>query len=261
MSFETILFELTDDVAVLTLNRPDKLNAFSIDMHKEIRAALKQTVKDKARALVITGAGRAFCAGADLGARDVKAEGEMDLGALLEKYYNPLILSLKDLPMPVIGAVNGVAAGAGANFALACDLVFAARSASFIQAFIKIGLVPDAGGSFHLPRLIGMQRAMALAMTGDKLDAETAEQWGMIYQCVDDDTLMDTAMDCARHLATQPTRSIGLIKRLMTASLGNDLNTQLELERQMQRVAGLGTDYREGVQAFLEKRAPKFTGT
>ncbi len=261
MSFETILFEISDDVALLTLNRPDKLNAFSVDMHKEIRAAIKQAVKDKARALVITGAGRAFCAGADLGARDLSTDEELDLGGLLEKYYNPLILTLKDLPMPVIGAVNGVAAGAGANIALACDLVFAARSASFIQAFIKIGLVPDAGGSFHLPRLIGMQRAMALAMTGDKLDAETAEAWGMIYKCVDDETLMDEVMGCARHLATQPTRSIGLIKRLMTASLGNDLNTQLDLERNMQRVAGLGTDYREGVQAFLEKRAPRFTGT
>ncbi len=261
MTFETILFDISDNVALLTLNRPDKLNAFSVDMHKEIRASIKQAVKDKARALVITGSGRAFCAGSDLGARDVTADEEMDLGGLLEKYYNPLILTLKELPMPVIGAVNGVAAGAGANVALACDLVFAARSASFIQAFIKIGLVPDAGGSFLLPRLIGMQRAMALAMTGDKLDAETAEAWGMIYRCVDDETLMDEVISCARHLATQPTRSIGLLKRLMTASLGNDLKTQLDLERNMQRVAGLGTDYREGVQAFLEKRAAKFTGT
>jgi 2-(1,2-epoxy-1,2-dihydrophenyl)acetyl-CoA isomerase len=261
MGFETILFEISDDVALLTLNRPDKLNAFSVDMHKEIRAALKQSEKHKARALVITGAGRAFCAGADLGARDISTDDELDLGDLLEKYYNPLILTLKDLPMPVIGAVNGVAAGAGANLALACDLVFAARSASFIQAFIRIGLVPDAGGSFHLPRLVGPQRAMALAMTGDKLDAETAEHWGMIYKCVDDDALMDEVMGCARHLATQPTRSLGLIKRLMTASLGNDLKTQLDLERNMQRVAGLGGDYREGVQAFLEKRAPNFTGT
>lgn len=260
MAYQTILLDIADDVATVTLNRPDKLNAFSVEMHEELRAAIKEIKAAKARAMVLTGAGRAFCAGADLGARDLATEEKLDLGALLEKYYNPLIRALHRLPMPVIAAVNGVAAGAGANIALGCDLVFAARSASFIQAFIRIGLVPDAGGTYMLPRLIGLQRAMGLAITGDKIDAETAAQWGMIWKCVDDDALMDEVTVFARHIATQPTRSIGLIKRALYASLGNDLDSQLDLERNLQRVAGYGTDYREGVQAFLEKRPAKFTG-
>ncbi|MDP6351690.1 MAG: 2-(1,2-epoxy-1,2-dihydrophenyl)acetyl-CoA isomerase PaaG [Alphaproteobacteria bacterium] len=261
MSTQTILLDIADDVAVITLNRPDKLNAFNEDMHKELRAAIKQVKTDKARALVLTGAGRAFCAGADLGARDLASGEKLDLGALLEKYYNPLVLGLRRLPLPVIAAVNGVAAGAGANIALMCDLTFAARSARFIQAFVKIGLVPDAGGTFMLPRLIGLQKAMGLAMTGDDIDAETAESWGLIWKCVEDEALMDTVMDFARHLATQPTRAIGLIKRAMLAAAGNDLESQLRLERNLQRVAGYGTDYREGVAAFMDKRPPKFTGT
>lgn len=260
MAYQTISLDIADDVATVTLNRPDKLNAFSVEMHEELRAAIKEIKAAKARAMVLTGAGRAFCAGADLGARDLATEEKLDLGALLEKYYNPLIRALHRLPMPVIAAVNGVAAGAGANIALGCDLVFAARSASFIQAFIRIGLVPDAGGTYMLPRLIGLQRAMGLAITGDKIDAETAAQWGMIWKCVDDDALMDEVTVFARHIATQPTRSIGLIKRALYASLGNDLDSQLDLERNLQRVAGYGTDYREGVQAFLEKRPAKFTG-
>lgn len=261
MSYQTITFDIADDVATLALNRPDKLNAFTVEMHEELRDAIATTRNDGARALVITGTGRAFCAGADLGTVDTKSEEARDIGLALERHYNPLILSLADLPMPVIAAVNGVAAGAGANLALAADLVFAARSASFIQAFVKIGLVPDAGGTFFLPRLIGPQRAMALALTGDKLDAETAASWGMIYRCVEDDALMDEVMGFARHLATQPTRTIGIIKRLMHASATNDLAGQLDLERNAQRKAGEGTDYREGVQAFLEKRPAKFTGT
>ncbi len=260
MAYQTILLDIADNVATVTLNRPEKLNAFSVEMHQELRAAIKEIKAAKARAMVLTGAGRAFCAGADLGARDLATEEKLDLGALLEKYYNPLIRALHRLPMPVIAAVNGVAAGAGANIALGCDLVFAARSASFIQAFIRIGLVPDAGGTYMLPRLIGLQRAMGLAITGDKIDAETAAQWGMIWKCIDDDALMDEVMEFARHIATQPTRSIGLIKRALYASLGNDLDSQLDLERNLQRVAGYGTDYREGVQAFLEKRPAKFTG-
>lgn len=260
MAYQTISLDIADDVATVTLNRPDKLNAFNVEMHEELRAAIKEIKAAKARAMVLTGAGRAFCAGADLGARDLATEEKLDLGALLEKYYNPLIRALHRLPMPVIAAVNGVAAGAGANIALGCDLVFAARSASFIQAFIRIGLVPDAGGTYMLPRLIGLQRAMGLAITGDKIDAETAAQWGMIWKCVDDDALMDEVTVFARHIATQPTRSIGLIKRALYASLGNDLDSQLDLERNLQRVAGYGTDYREGVQAFLEKRPAKFTG-
>ncbi len=261
MAYQTIIFEIADAVATLALNRPDKLNAFTGEMHEELRDALAATREGGARVLVITGTGRAFCAGADLGAVDLDSDEARDVGAALERYYNPLILSLTELPIPVIAAVNGVAAGAGANFALAADLVFAARSASFIQAFVKIGLVPDAGGTFFLPRLIGPQRAMALAVTGDRIDAETAAAWGMIYKCVDDDALIDEVTAFARHLATQPTRTIGIIKRLMKASATNDLAAQLALERDAQREAGEGNDYREGVQAFLEKRAARFTGT
>jgi 2-(1,2-epoxy-1,2-dihydrophenyl)acetyl-CoA isomerase len=261
MSYQTITFGIADDVATLALNRPDKLNAFTSEMHEELRAAIDATRNGGARALVITGTGRAFCAGADLGAVDVDSDEARDLGSALERYYNPLILSLSELPIPVIAAVNGVAAGAGANLALAADLVFAARSAKFIQAFVKIGLVPDAGGTYFLPRLIGPQRAMALAMTGDAINAETAADWGMIYKCVDDDALMGATMGLARHLATQPTRTIGIIKRLMNASTDNDLAAQLDLERHAQREAGEGNDYREGVQAFLDKRAAKFSGT
>jgi 2-(1,2-epoxy-1,2-dihydrophenyl)acetyl-CoA isomerase len=261
MAYETITLEIAEGVALLTLDRPDKLNAFTEQMLREIRDALKELRKAKARTLVLTGAGRAFCAGADLGALDLTGEGELDLGEPLEKHYNPLIVTLKTLPIPVLAAVNGVAAGAGANVALACDLTLAARSASFIQAFVRIGLVPDAGGSFHLPRLVGMQRAMALAMTGEAVDAETAEAWGMIYRCVDDEALIEVTMALARRLADGPTRTIGLIKRLFAASPGNGLEAQLALERNMQRVAGLGEDYREGIRAFLEKREARFSGT
>ncbi len=261
MTFETILLDCADNVATITLNRPDKLNAFTATMHVELRQALKQVKSDGARALVLTGAGRAFCAGQDLGERKFPADETVDLGAGLDKNYNPFVRALRRLPMPVIAAVNGVAAGAGANIALGCDLVLAARSASFIQAFVKIGLVPDAGGTFLLPRLVGLQRAMALAMTGAPLDAETAAAWGLIWRCVDDDALQDEVANLARTLATQPTRTIGLIKRALYASLANDLDTQLDLERDLQRVAGMGNDYREGIQAFLEKRPPNFSGT
>lgn len=260
MSFETITLEIADDVAVLTLSRPEKLNAFTVEMHHDIRAALGETESAGARALVITGAGRAFCAGADLGARDPAGEEQLDLGDALEEYYNPLIIRLAAMPIPVLAAVNGVAAGAGANLALACDLTLAARSASFIQAFVRIALVPDAGGSYYLPRLIGRQRAMALALTGEAIDAETAADWGLIYKCIDDEGFMDEAMALARRLAAGPTRAIGLIKELMAASGGNTLEEQLALERQMQRRAGEGEDYREGVRAFLEKRPAQFSG-
>ena len=260
MAYETILLDIADDVATVTLNRPDKLNAISNEMHGELRAALKEIKAAKARALVLTGAGRAFSAGADLGAVGEPSEEKTDIGLLLEKHYNPLVRGLHRLPMPVIAAVNGIAAGAGANIARASDLVFAARSASFIQAFIKIGLIPDAGGTFVLPRLIGLQRAMGLAITGEPIDAETAAEWGLIWKCVDDDKLMEEVGKFARHLATQPTRAIGLIKRALYAAPGNDLDHQLQLERHLQRVAGYGDDYREGVRAFLDKRAPSFTG-
>ncbi|MHA1571311.1 MAG: 2-(1,2-epoxy-1,2-dihydrophenyl)acetyl-CoA isomerase PaaG [Alphaproteobacteria bacterium] len=256
MSFKTIQLDIADDVALLTLDRPDKLNSFTTAMHAELREALRAVRKAKARALVLTGAGRAFCAGQDLGDANI----EDGIGDTLEKNYNPLVHTLRRLPMPVLVAVNGVAAGAGANIALAGDLVYAGRSASFIQAFVKIGLVPDAGGSHALVQRIGVQRALGLAITGDKLDAETAESWGLIWKCVDDDVLMSTVMDQARHLATQPTRAIGLIKRLFNAAPDNDLEAQLGLEAQMQRLAGSGEDYREGIQAFLDKRKPIFTG-
>ncbi|MBS98044.1 MAG: 2-(1,2-epoxy-1,2-dihydrophenyl)acetyl-CoA isomerase [Oceanospirillaceae bacterium] len=262
MAFEHIEYRVDEGVAILTLNRPNSLNSFNAEMHAEMREALKQVRKDgSVRCLLITGNGRGFCAGQDLSDRNVAADAEMpDLGASIEKFYNPMIRTLRDLPLPVICAVNGVAAGAGANIALACDIVFAARSASFIQAFCKIGLVPDSGGTWNLPRLVGHARAMALSMLGDKISAEQAAQWGMIWSCVDDDQLMDEALSCARNLATQPTRGLALIKRALNASTTNTLDEQLDLERDLQRLAGRTDDYREGVAAFMEKRKPNFTG-
>jgi len=262
MSYETIQFEIAEGVATLTLNRPDKLNSFNVRMHEELADALK-TVRtdDTVRCLLITGAGRGFCAGQDLGDRSVSSGDETpNLGESLEKRYNPLIRSLTTLDMPVICAVNGVAAGAGANLAFNCDIVFAARSASFIQAFCKIGLVPDSGGTWTLPRLIGPARAAALMMTGEKVSAEQAAAWGMIWKAVEDDQLMAEAGGLARHLATQPTKGLALIKRALRATWTNTLDQQLDLERDLQTLAGKTDDYREGVAAFLDKRAPSFTG-
>jgi len=263
MKFETILFEKADGVAVITLNRPDKLNAFTTAMHGELKAALDDIKQDDAvRVLVLTGAGRAFCAGQDLSDRAVAPGGEpRDLGASLDTTYNPLVRTLRNLELPVISAVNGVAAGAGANIALAADIVLAARSATFIQAFCKLGLVPDSGGTYILPRLVGRARAMGLALLGDKLTADRAEDIGLIWKAVDDDDLMTEVMALARHLATQPTTGLAMIKKAINASLGNDLDTQLDLERDLQRIAGRTADYQEGVNAFLEKRAPKFQGS
>ena len=262
MAYETILYEVADGVATLTLNRPDKLNSFNAAMHEEIRAALREMRKDKSvRAMLLAAAGRGFCAGQDLSDRAVApGDGPRDLGASIEKYYNPLVRALRRLEMPVVVAVNGVAAGAGCNVALAGDIVIAARSATFIQAFCKIGLVPDSGGTYALPRLVGRARAMGLAMLGDKLPAEKAEEIGLIWKVVDDDKLMEEAGALARHLATQPTKGLALIKRAIDASLQNGLDAQLDLERDFQRLAGRTEDYREGVAAFLEKRAPKFQG-
>ncbi|GGB83910.1 2-(1,2-epoxy-1,2-dihydrophenyl)acetyl-CoA isomerase [Marinobacterium zhoushanense] len=262
MAFEHIEYRVDQGVAVLTLNRPASLNSFNAEMHAEMREALKQVRKDESvRCLLITGNGRGFCAGQDLSDRNVAADAEMpDLGLSIEKFYNPMIRTLRELPLPVICAVNGVAAGAGANIALACDIVFAGRSASFIQAFCKIGLVPDSGGTWTLPRLVGPARAMALSMLGDKISAEQAADWGMIWSCVDDDALMDSALGCARHLATQPTQGLALIKRALNASSTNTLDQQLDLERDLQRMAGRTADYREGVAAFMEKRKPEFKG-
>lgn len=262
MSDPPILFEIADGVATVTLNRPDKLNAFNEAMHAELARALDRIEADAAiRAVLLTGAGRAFSAGQDLGDR-VMGEGDAppDLGDTLERRYNPLVRRLHRLERPVVCAVNGVAAGAGANVALACDLVLAARSAKFIQAFCKLGLVPDSGGTYALPRLVGTARAMGLALLGEPLSAEQAEAWGLIWRVVDDDRLMDEAQALVRHLARQPTRGLGLIKRALHASAANTLDRQLDLERDLQREAGRTEDYREGVRAFLEKRPPKFVG-
>ena len=258
----SVLFTVSAGVAEITLNRPDKLNSFTRAMHADLRAAIKTIRADNSvRAILLTGAGRGFCAGQDLADTIDPATGKPGgVGNTLEENYHPLIHTLQEIPLPVVCAVNGVAAGGGASVALACDIVLAARSASFIQAFVKIGLVPDAGSSYALPRLIGMARAMALAMLGDKLDAETAERWGLIWRCVDDAALMSEARKLASHLATQPTKAIRLIKQAMHASPGNDLAAQLALERDFQAQCAESNDYREGVSAFLEKRAPVFSG-
>jgi len=262
MSFETILFEVKGGVAKLVLNRPDKLNSFNATMHSDIRECMKRVERDdEIRCLLITGSGRGFCAGQDLGDRDVSPNAEMpDLGQSIEQNYNPLLRRIKSLEKPVICAVNGVAAGAGANIALACDIVLAARSASFIQSFSKIGLVPDSGGTWSLPRLVGHARAMALSMLGDKLSAEQAADWGMIWLCLDDDLLLTESEKLAAHLASQPTRGLGYIKCAINTSSTNSFEQQLDLERDLQRLAGRTHDYREGVTAFMNKRKPEFSG-
>jgi 2-(1,2-epoxy-1,2-dihydrophenyl)acetyl-CoA isomerase len=231
-------------------------------MHSEVRDALAG-IEDgsKARALVITGAGRGFCAGQDLGDRAVAPGGtSVDLGDSIDKYYKPLIMTLRNLPLPVIAAVNGVAAGAGANIALACDLVIAARSASFVQAFSKLGLVPDSGGTWFLPRLVGTARAMGLAFLGEKLSAEQAAQWGLIWRCVEDAELAGVVDGLARQLATAPTRGIARTKQALYESWGRTLEQQIDVERDYQRELGRTADYKEGVAAFTEKRTPQFTG-
>ncbi len=260
--YENIRLEVAAAVATLTLNRPDRLNSFTVAMHGEVRAALDAVRADKAvRCLVLTGAGRGFCAGQDLSDRAVApGDAPLDLGASIDNHYKPLVLALRNLPLPVIAAVNGVAAGAGANIALACDLVFAARSASFIQSFARIGLVPDSGGTWALPRLVGNARALGLALLGDKLSAEQAEQWGLIWKCVDDDQLMPTVRTLAQQLAAGPTRGFARTKQAIYAATGLSLEASLDLERDFQRELGRSRDYREGVAAFMEKRAPKFTG-
>lgn len=262
MSYQTILFEVSAGVARLTLNRPERLNSFNTDMHSEVHDALAALRRDtSARVLVITGAGRGFCAGQDLGDRVVAPGGAPpDLGASIERGYKPLILALRRLPLPVIAAVNGVAAGAGANIALACDLVLAARSATFIQAFSKIGLVPDSGGTWILPRLVGHARALGLALLGDKLPAEQAAQWGLIWRCLDDDQLGPEVAKLAGQLAAAPTRGLARTKQAMLDGWERTLEQQLDVERDYQQELGRSADYAEGVAAFMEKRAPRFTG-
>jgi len=259
---ESILCHVEQGVMTLTLNRPDRLNSFNDVMHQQLSVCLKQAERDDSvRCLLITGAGRGFCAGQDLNDRNVDPTGPApDLGMSVETFYNPLVRRLAALPKPVIAAVNGVAAGAGATLALGCDMVIAARSASFVMAFSKLGLVPDCGGTWLLPRIAGRARAMGLALLGDKLSAEQAHDWGMIWQVVEDEQLAVTAQKLALHLATQPTFGLGLIKQAINAAETNALTTQLDLERDYQRLAGRSDDYREGVSAFLNKRMPHFTG-
>jgi 2-(1,2-epoxy-1,2-dihydrophenyl)acetyl-CoA isomerase len=261
MSYHSILFSVNDGVARLTLNRPDKLNSFTSAMHGEVRDALGRVRAEGARVLVLTGAGRGFCAGQDLSDRAVAPGGKgADLGESIERNYTPLILSLRALPMPVIAAVNGVAAGAGANLALACDLVVAARSASFVQAFCRLGLVPDSGGTWTLPRLVGNARALGLAMLGDKLPAQQAADWGMIWRCVEDAELAATVDALAAQLAAAPTLGLARTKQAIYGAWDRTLAEQLDVERDLQRELGGSQDYAEGVAAFIEKRTPRFVG-
>ena len=262
MHFDSIQYEVKSGIAILTLNRPDKLNSFTQAMHLEVRTALDALQADPTvRVLLLTGAGRGFCAGQDLSDRAVAPGAKpVDLGDSVEQFYAPLVMTLRSLPMPVICAVNGVAAGAGANLALACDIVIAAQSASFIEAFCRLGLIPDTGGTWHLPRLIGLARATGLAMLGEKLSAEKAEQWGLIWRCVLDADLMTEAMAMATHFATAPTKGLAFTKKALQASYANTLPDQLALEGALMRELGNSAVYREGVAAFLAKRPANFTG-
>lgn len=262
MSYETIEFDISDGVARLTLNRPDRLNSFTIAMHAEVAAALDVVERDSAvRTLLLTGAGRGFCAGQDLSDRAVAADdASVDLGDSVERFYNPLIRRLVALPMPVVCAVNGVAAGAGANIALACDIVVAARSAKFIQSFAKIGLIPDSGGTWMLPRLAGQARALGMALTGDPITAKMAADWGLIWKVVDDADLSACVDDLLKGFASAPTAGLAATKRLIRQSWQNDLNAELDIQRDTMRTLGRTEDYREGVAAFLGKRTARFIG-
>jgi 2-(1,2-epoxy-1,2-dihydrophenyl)acetyl-CoA isomerase len=259
MEYETIEFKLDDTIARITLNRPDRLNSFTAQMHEELRDALNRA--GEARVVILSGAGRGFCAGQDLNDRAVASDGQpVDLGVTVETSWNPLVMTLASMKQPVIARVNGVAAGAGANIAFACDMVVAARSAKFIQSFSAIGLIPDSGGSWILPRLAGQARAMGLALTGEPLSAEKAEDWGLIWKCVDDDALDGEVDALATKLASLPPLGLGAIKAIIRSTWSRTLEQELRVQRDEMRRLGFSEDYREGVAAFLDKRAPNFTG-
>ena len=262
MDYQNIIAEEKNGVGYLTFNRPKALNSFNVDMHREVAEVLNLWTKNPdVRCVVISGEGRGFCAGQDLGDRVVDPNAEApDLGYSIETYYNPLIKTIVNMPKPVICAVNGVAAGAGANIALACDLVIAAKSANFVQAFCRLGLVPDSAGTWFLPRAVGHARAMGLALLGDKLPAETAKEWGMIWDVVEDAELKTKVTELAERLAKQPTFGLSLIKKAIHQSSNNTFDEQMLLERDLQRIAGRSEDYREGVQAFMNKHEPNFKG-
>lgn len=257
MAFETIRYDLSGGVATITLARPETRNSLNAAMRRELLAAVRRA-GGEARALLLTGEGRGFCSGQDLG--DAASFEDLNLAETLREEYEPLIAALVDCPVPTIAAVNGAAAGAGANLALAADIVIAARSASFIEAFARIGLIPDAGGTFWLPRLVGRARAMGMCLTTDPVPAETAAEWGLIWEVVEDAALAEHAEALAARLAEGPTEAFRLMKRALNASAANDLSAQLSLEAELQAEAGASRDFREGVLAFLEKRAPRFEG-
>ena len=258
MTYESIAVSTANQIARITLNRPDRLNSFTRAMHAELRDALGNL--DDARVVILTGAGRGFCAGQDLNDRAVAPGEAVDLGETVEESWNPLIRTLAGLPQPVIARVNGVAAGAGANIALACDLVIAAKSAKFIQSFSALGLIPDSGGSWHLPRLLGQARALGLALTGEPLPAEKAAEWGLIWKAVDDEQLDAEVDTVATKLAALPPLGLAAIKQIVRTSWSRTLDEELNLQRDEMRRLGFTQDYREGVAAFLEKRTPNFTG-
>ena len=263
MSYKTIDLAINEGVAKLTLNRPDRLNSFTAEMHEEVQQAFKIIEADSSvRCLLLTGAGRGFCAGQDLSDRAVAPGDEgVDLGASVDKYYNPLIRKITSIPMPVVCAVNGVAAGAGANIAIACDIVLAAKSAKFIESFANIGLIPDSGGTYHLPRLLGQARALGMALTGDPISAEQAEEWGLIWKSVDDTELLNEANKLTSKFANGPTQGLAQIKSLIRSSWTRDIVAQTDLERDTMRNLGKTNDYKEAVDAFLNKRKPVFTNS
>jgi 2-(1,2-epoxy-1,2-dihydrophenyl)acetyl-CoA isomerase len=264
MNLETVRYELNETVAVVTMNRPDALNALSLQLTKDLDAAFRRAIEDKARAVILTGAGRAFCSGGDLREMQSMWRKEGRIEAFLEeplKALHDVILLIRETPIPFVAAVGGVCAGAGTNFALACDIVFAAENASFNEAFVRIGLSPDCGGSFFLPRAVGEKLAAEIFMTGETISAEKALAIGMINRVVTAENLMNEAMAMAKRLAAAPTGSIGRIKRMLNASFSNDLSQQLRLEHECQIESGKSSDFKEGVTSFFEKRLPQFTGT